>query len=747
MKVNAQTQGYVLAGKVVDADSGEKLYPSAIQIVGTTQGTTTALDAYFQFQGLAAGEYHLRISFFGYNTQDTIVVLPQDSMLVIALEPTNYDLRQVVVTANRHPGQLKDSPVLTQVITAYDIRKSQPATVQDILEREMPGIEFSRTAFGPNMSMQGIEARYILILVDGERLAGDIGTNLDYSRLSPENIQRIEIVKGAASALYGSQAMGGVINIITKNPQDGLSIESSFRLAQANQRNYSKAEQEDSEHKAKLDRPNLRHAYQLGYKKKRFEAQLFTSFETFDAYRLYDSDSLTQRFTDSTITVWRDKISYAINGQQQWQLAPKITFTPNRKWAVRLKGQYFYRKQFDFQPDHLSDHYADKAYGAHLIRYFSTNSWLEASYNSDDYNKYTYFERINEREVYYRHRLAHGRLAAFIDRGKRQNWSFGSEFFYERLATQQYIYGEYLEKSAYTAVLFFQDEIKWTERLRQTVGIRSDYHKHFHWALTPKVSLMYQTLPWIARLNYSAGFRIPTLKELYMDWDHKDIVPIKGNPDMKAEKNHYLSASLEMLRPRVNASATFYHNRIYDKIQLIWITTSQIQDTLMYTNISRQYLTGADLTARWKINKAFSLKVAYSYIHEDQNTKEADIHQLLAITPQSAMLAIDYHYRRNNYDLTIDLQGRYMGAKKDVKEYEALKNAYYYTDYEDYMIWRLTVSQQYWSAFTFSVGVNNLFDYHPPVISFNTTFTPGRRWFLSISANLSVLYANWQSRT
>lgn len=133
-------------------------------------------------------------------------------------------LNEVVVTGTRTPKLLKDSPVLTRVISASDIKKSDATNISDLLQTELPGIEFSYAMNQQvSLNMQGFGGNSILFLVDGERIAGETLDNVDFSRLNLNDAGKVEIVKGAASSLYGSNAVGGVINIISReSPGRGI---------------------------------------------------------------------------------------------------------------------------------------------------------------------------------------------------------------------------------------------------------------------------------------------------------------------------------------------------------------------------------------------------------------------------------------------------------------------------------------------------------------------------------------------
>lgn len=126
-------------------------------------------------------------------------------------------LSQVVVTGTRTPKTLADAPVATRVITSKDIERTDATDIQDLLTQELPGVEFSYAMNQQtHLNFSGFGGQSILFLVDGERLAGETMDDVDFSRLLMAGVERIEIVKGAASALYGSNAEGGVVNIITK---------------------------------------------------------------------------------------------------------------------------------------------------------------------------------------------------------------------------------------------------------------------------------------------------------------------------------------------------------------------------------------------------------------------------------------------------------------------------------------------------------------------------------------------------
>ena len=150
-----------------------------------------------------------------------------------------FDLDEVVVTGTRTPKFLKDTPIQTRVINAKEIARLDATNVQDLLQQELPGVEFTYAMNQQtHLNFSGFGGQGVLFLVDGDRLAGETMDDVDFTRLSMDNVERIEIVKGAASALYGSNATGGVINIITKKSQKPVTLNVNARYAKHNEQRY-----------------------------------------------------------------------------------------------------------------------------------------------------------------------------------------------------------------------------------------------------------------------------------------------------------------------------------------------------------------------------------------------------------------------------------------------------------------------------------------------------------------------------
>ena len=219
----AQQSSNYVSGRVTDTN-GEPLPGATISIKGKGTGAVTTSDGTYTLQLPGTGVYIITASYVGYQTAEKKFTTDENKKLSFRLSEDQFDLGTVVVTGTRTPKLLKDAPIITRVITSEDIKKVNANNVADLLKTELPGIEFTFAMDQQtSINMQGFGGNSVLFLVDGERLAGETLNNVDYDRLNLDNVERIEIVKGAASALYGSNATGGVINIMTKSEKrDGV---------------------------------------------------------------------------------------------------------------------------------------------------------------------------------------------------------------------------------------------------------------------------------------------------------------------------------------------------------------------------------------------------------------------------------------------------------------------------------------------------------------------------------------------
>lgn len=219
-----------ITGLVTGAPEGRPLSGAAVILDGT-RGVTTGNDGRFMIDKVSAGTHSLEVRILGYTTQhETVDVIDGTTSTVsLLLEEEFIDAGAVIVTANRGASRIADVPARVTLISSAAI-ESRPVTTVDEMLSTVPGLNVSRS-FGifshkSSVTMRGLsgnEQARVLVMIDGIPVNKSDGGSVNWNLIDPAMVERIEVVKGPASSMYGSNAMGGAINVITRRPQDDLS--------------------------------------------------------------------------------------------------------------------------------------------------------------------------------------------------------------------------------------------------------------------------------------------------------------------------------------------------------------------------------------------------------------------------------------------------------------------------------------------------------------------------------------------
>ena len=290
-------------------------------------------------------------------------------------------------------------------------------------------------------------------------------------------------------------------------------------------------------------------------------------------------------------------------------------------------------------------------------------------------------------------------------------------------------------KSQWYATAFLQDDWSINKQFSVVAGLRCDYHEKYGANVTPKASVMYKVFPFTVRFNYARGYRSPSIKELYMNWDHLGMFWIYGNSKLKPETNNYISLSGEYVNSWININTNIYSNWFRNKIEGMW---SNDQTELHYTNVGKSHLAGVETMCKVQINRHINVHGAYNYLY---TSKDADGVRLSSSSPHSGNIRAEYNTRIPRYATVVNLSGNIMGKKRfdvlDELEIEGKKvEAYYQAKVNPYCLWDLTVSQYIMQNLRITAGITNLFDYTSDRVTFNTSTSPGRNYFIACNYTL-----------
>jgi len=231
-----QTFGQTLSGMVRDARTSLPLQGMTVQLIPTTRGTTTDSRGYFNFYNLSKGQYTLRVSSVGYRMTDSTVTINSraDWKILVYATPSVIQLNQQLVSTPQRSESIDfERPEVTTLITPRDLRQRSPRTVPEALVGAT-GVFLQKTNHGGGSPfVRGLTGQQTLLLIDGIRLNNATfrsGPNQYLNTIDPQSVGQIEILRSSGSVAYGSDAIGGVVNVLTKTPQfaDRPAVTGSF---------------------------------------------------------------------------------------------------------------------------------------------------------------------------------------------------------------------------------------------------------------------------------------------------------------------------------------------------------------------------------------------------------------------------------------------------------------------------------------------------------------------------------------
>jgi outer membrane receptor for ferrienterochelin and colicin len=671
------------------------------------------------------------------------------SQLTLYMQEDIIGLNEVVITASRMLRPIKLSPVTTQALSGKAMVDAGYGNLQQALQQETPGLNIQKVGFGNEISMQGLDARHVLFLMDGERMTGDMAGNLDYERFNLHAIDRIEIVKGASSTLYGSRASGAVINLITKKTAQPLVIDAGTRWGQMNERNYSDPQKKDFlyMYEKNVDRPNLQGWVSAGFKSGAFTSQTDVWYGESDGFYLYQTAGDKKVYTkeanpfldeDVVIVNLLARPPMGVEGAEHISASQKLFYEPSDNLEIQFYGTAFFMNSYDMVQDLVFTQSKDYTGGAKATYSLKNYVSLTAGLHADYYDRYKRHERRDERRTVYMSRILQPRLTLASRYFEAHDLIFGIEHFTDELTSDRFVNRKMTSRALIETEYFFQDEWTANDRWMLSAGVRTNFSRQFGFMWMPKLAVKYSPFErWSFRSNFSMGYRSPSIKELFFNWDHLGMFMIKGNEYLRPEKNRYLSFGAEYADDRLFVNAGLYGNFFRDKIEGVW-RIYDMQYNFEYANLGRQDLLGGELLARWQILDRLLLKGSYSYV----SVSEQGGVRINTTSPHAATGGVEYRYRRKDYSLAAGFTASYMGRKRfDVQDRVYVekegrsRDAYFRCDLPAYTLCNLTLSQTFRNVVKVTAGINNLFNYKPETLgsgltAFNIPATAGVRGYV-----------------
>jgi len=598
LSVLSFAQTGTIAGRIIDGATGTPLTNVNIKVAGTAIGAMTDADGRYTIKGLEFGRYDIVFSYIGYKPQTVknFDVGADIATLDIELLPMPIEAGEIVVTATRRLALLENTPEITMVIPEHELALTSPQDVSEAVAY-MPGVSVeggtgSGQPFKRMISIDGLPPQYCIVLMNGARVVSShYHTGADVNIVPPEAIERIELVKGAASAQYGSDGMGGILNIITKKGTESPEVLFTTYGGSRNTFHTSLAIH------GKVN-DNVKHS-------------VFSSWEQSDGPPILEPTFRVNQL-DYSLFHLLDRIDAKIGklslGTQMFYLASAYPFKgdePYDSWLItpKLDLNYSVSKELEF----------------------STSAYY-TQWNSERNSE------INE--------VAEPEICLGYSGLKNNYLLIGGEYIYRNFRRKAVD-----EHNQTTLSAFIQDE--WTpfEKLSLLGAVRFDKVEEIDGVITPKLTIMYKPFDMLkVRTSVGRGFRAPSIQDLYETIYGHGTHLRAGNPELEPEYSTGITGGIE-IEPIGGLSLMLngYYTALTDMITPIdhglesvfdYFTPEELpdwdpEDTTLYyiyrrENIHKATIYGGEMKILWNLSDNYYVESAFNYTYNrNEDTDES----------------------------------------------------------------------------------------------------------------------------
>ncbi len=668
----------------------------------------------------------------------------------VEIDTTKFNqLDEVILTATRTERQLSSLPMLVTLVSKKTINQSGSVRLDEIL-REQTGIVTVTDESGfEGVQMQGISSDYILILIDGVPLVGRSAGNFDLSRLTVGNIKQIEVVKGPSSSLYGSEALGGVINIITEKPsQQDLEGSASYRIGRFSQQDI-----------------NLELS-------QAFDQLRYSVFMNRFSSQGYDLDNQTEGQTVNPFE------NYTLNARVYYDFSDRLKFSSSTRFFNEKQDISFSTQDEAFNGDtqqhewnlHTQlDHELSSDFEVTYELYYTSYKVEESVFNStlNSLSSANFFnQQLLRPEV--RTNLRFNEKGILTTGLGYQYESLDRTFFDEQVNfNSQYLYAQY--------------DVDLLEQLNVIAGLRFDNHSEYSNQLSPKLAMRYQFNDQLAlKASVGRGFKAPDFRQLYFDFlnsavgyvvlgynvaaDKLEELQNQGqiletvvsqnelNQGLDAESSTGYNLGFTYKRDRWSAELNFFRNDFTNLIDTrIIARLNNGQNVFSYVNFDEVFTTGLEFNSSIEVTKNFTLNAGYQllYAYDKTNLDRIENNQVFVRNPannqtelvsrsdyfglvnrsrHNANLKLFYDLPKLETDVSLRLLYRSKYAQFDTNG-NGLIDTYDTSFVNGFATVNFAASKQFFNDFRLQVGANNLLDYTDA----NIPSMPGIQGFVKLN--------------
>ena len=616
-------------------------------------------------------------------------------------ETTHIKTDEVVVTASRTKQEVKESPSSVEVITREDIDKMGAENLAQALQLAL-GIDTQENAMvGNRSSIRGMNTNQTLILIDGRRVRTENTSETmnfyELKRINMDDVERIEIVRGAASSLYGSEALGGVINVIKKHPgkmQTAVTLDWTSRQSDEGIRFDS----------GKLGKWALSGSFKhMGVREQGTDA----GSNMYGKKNFFNLDGRMEMTKDKWLDVFFDYLTedlYMKDSLTQGTDYDHKRFSTGIKYSGRDK-----RGDYEMQ-----------VYYTYFDKHQRTRERANHSLNSFDDLKFNSLIFDGRRSI----QVAKDHLLTFGGEYRKEDYE-STRIKGTNTRTLEGVTNQLGNSSMDYTAFYLQDEWLASPRWLIIPSLRWDYNSEFGNELTGKLGTTYKITKDVRfKANIGTAYRAPTASELYFSWHHtpnaRMDVQINGNPNLKPEKALNFDLGFEMEKDKTFGKITYFHNKVDDLINIDTVMSRlpgfppRVLATGTYRNIDSATMQGVELEVRQALGGGFSVRGLYTYL----DARDGKTGERLAGRPyHKASLQLSYDDAKHGWNATLwnDWTAGYRYG-------ETVGRRTVYKD-ASLSILNFVVSKKINDHFSAYLGVDNIFDKESDALAYD-----GRIW-------------------
>ena len=626
-----------IAGHVLDAHTKEHLSFVNVQVEGTALGCLTDESGHFYLKNLPEGELTIVFSMMGYETEKRTVTLRRDTLIEmnVAIAETSFMIDNVVVTANKYETKQREVATIVNVIAPLIIESTTSNSMADVLNFQT-GLRVEETCSNcgvPQIRINGLEGQYTQILMDSRPIFSSLASVYGLEQLPAGMVDRIEVIRGGGSALYGANAIAGVVNIITKEPsRNSFNISNSSAFTQAGtydintnmnasvvsenqkaglflfgvQRNR---QQYDRDNDGYSDIPHL-NSTTVGFR---------SYFKTSDYSKITAEYHHTTEFRRG---------GYGIDSLQPHE-SPLTEQLKHNIDAATAKWDMYTADNKHFVSVYTS------------FQHIARDSYFGTNYNPNAYGKST--DVVSVTGAQYRFSYPCGIMNADL--------SAGAEYSYNQLRDQILGYDRNTLQKVHLGGGYVQNEWK-NKQWSILVGGRLEQHSLLDKPVfSPRANIRYTPIdPIILRLSYASGYRAPQIYEedLHVGAVGGEVSLISLDENLRPEYSHSISGSIDMYKRfgkwDLNLTLEGFFTQLNDVFTLVE-NGHDAQGNLLLTrtNASGARVAGLNVEAKVGYGHLLTFQAGYTYNHS-RYIEPLQWSENPNIAPQRRMFRTPDHY-------------------------------------------------------------------------------------------------------